>query len=290
MKVERQKPIFDLLRHGYETLFKLSNDEDDAFLQSKMKDLDSAVRQDGGLEVGIHMRHGDRHPFEPQYRGSYIPATTYLSAASDMVDIALVEGASSEMAANSSRALIASDDPDVYLLPEILDPTIETAVERAQSRISLASKSDLDAVEGQRKQPIDTNVGWEGGFFAPIFWSLGRPTSLQPKARSSPKPTSKSSSHSSHHAAAKSRDTSLEELKWHAHPSKEALALRELVGRAYLLDLAILGQADRVVCGVSSMTCRLLAVMMGWESAIEEGHWRNVDKGFGNQQWKGIIW
>ena len=54
--------------------------------------------------------------------------------------------------------------------------------------------------------------------------------------------------------------------------------MRELVGRAYLLDLAVLGESDGVVCGISSATCRLLGVMLGWD-AVKEGKWVNVDDG-----------
>jgi len=63
--------------------------------------------------------------------------------------------------------------------------------------------------------------------------------------------------------------------------------MRVLLGRAYLLDLAVLGQADRIVCGVSSNTCRILAVMMGWDKAIEKGMWRNID---GDFDWGDIVW
>jgi hypothetical protein len=81
------------------------------------------------------------------------------------------------------------------------------------------------------------------------------------------------------------------------HPSDAALRLRELIGRAYLLDIAVLGSAsDSIVCGVSSVTCRLLGVMMGWDAIIAGQRsaggstrhvWKNVD---GDFEWKGIIW
>lgn len=59
------------------------------------------------------------------------------------------------------------------------------------------------------------------------------------------------------------------------------MRLRELIGRGYLLDLAVLGTAsDGVVCAVSSAGCRLAGVMMGWE-AVERARWVNVDEGRG---------
>ena len=54
------------------------------------------------------------------------------------------------------------------------------------------------------------------------------------------------------------------------------------------MDLAVLGKAsDRLVCTVSSMGCKLLAVMMGWEAAIEQGKWVNID---GDFEWRGVDW
>jgi len=72
-------------------------------------------------------------------------------------------------------------------------------------------------------------------------------------------------------------------------PDEEAVLPRELVGRAYLMDMAVLGQSDAVVCTVSAMGCRLLAVMLGWENAFEVdgGRWKNVD---GDFEWKGVAW
>ncbi len=68
--------------------------------------------------------------------------------------------------------------------------------------------------------------------------------------------------------------------------SEQAMQLREYVGRAYLMDLAVLGKADTVVCTVSSVACRLLAVMMGWDQAMGKTRWRNID---GNFDWQGIM-
>ncbi|KAL7266718.1 hypothetical protein RUND412_010726 [Rhizina undulata] len=65
------------------------------------------------------------------------------------------------------------------------------------------------------------------------------------------------------------------------------------VGRKYLRDLKILGElagvGDKggVVCGWNSMTCRVLAVVMGWAKAVEQKRWKNVDGGYG---WSGVNW
>lgn len=70
---------------------------------------------------------------------------------------------------------------------------------------------------------------------------------------------------------------------YRTHPTEEARKLRELLGRAYLLDLAVLARSDKIVCGVSSNACRILAVMLGWERAFESRDWVNVD---GNYDWQ----
>lgn len=73
-----------------------------------------------------------------------------------------------------------------------------------------------------------------------------------------------------------------------APPSEQTLRLRSLIGRAYMMDLAVLaGASDQIVCAVSAMGCRLLAVMMGWEDGIEKAGWVNVDGSYG---WTGINW
>ena len=56
------------------------------------------------------------------------------------------------------------------------------------------------------------------------------------------------------------------------------MRLRGLIGRAYAMDLAVLGQAtDAVVCTLSAMACRLVAVIMGWEAAVDQARWVNID-------------
>jgi hypothetical protein len=50
----------------------------------------------------------------------------------------------------------------------------------------------------------------------------------------------------------------------------------------------VLGQgSDAVVCTVSSSTCRLLAIMLGWDAAFERKAWLNVD---GDFEWRGVSW
>lgn len=63
------------------------------------------------------------------------------------------------------------------------------------------------------------------------------------------------------------------------------------VGRRYVRDLKTLGEmAGRkgcAVCGGGSVTCRLVAVVMGWDRAVVKGGWVNVDGGF---DWHGVDW
>lgn len=257
-----QREIFDMARAGYEALFKLNN-ADDEYVRSRTARLrtgESTDEEGNNLEnglVGIHIRRGDRHPYSFAYSQNYLPPDTFMSAARKLV------GQSDRW-----KILLASDDADMYdhiELPEVI---------RAQERISLASKKKLGS-----------ELGWEGGFFKDVFWALGLPEHVKElKKVGSPQPTK---------AKAKDQETKSDQRRVHAaqieevvrdyktNPTKEALQLRELLGRAYLLDLAMLAQSDKVVCGVSSNACRILAVMLGWERAFENNDWTNVDGSYG---------
>ncbi|KAK1919733.1 hypothetical protein P3342_002026 [Pyrenophora teres f. teres] len=278
MQVQRQVKIFGLARTGYEALFKILP-EDATYVEERAKELYSAVKSEGGISIGMHVRHGDKHPMEYQYQKDYIPLTRYIDTARDLY-IELVEGGlkskhktkrsllSPSSSSNNDHALtarhttskmiLASDDPNVYDSPELGPNSI-----RAQDRIVLATKTALEAAQKEPKKNhwIDEITGWEGGFYRDVFFSLGQPIG-------NAKDTGK----------VNSADAKVPE---------QAMKLRELVGRAYLLDLAVLGKADTVICTVSSTSCRLLAVMMGWQKAIGEGMWRNID---GQFDWRGIVW
>jgi hypothetical protein len=248
MRVERQHKIFGLLRTGYEALFKLRPD-DAHYVSNRTAEIFVPASQ-GGLNIGIHVRRGDKHPYEFQYQKDYIPLDRYISAAHD------IASHRNKRHASSTTIVVASDDPQVYESPEL-----STTTTRAQDRIMLATKATLEAAQGKKNPWIDEITGWEGGFFRDVFFSLGQPVG-------------------------NAHDVGQLDNSGDAVP-EDAMRLRELVGRAYLMDLAVLGSADSVVCGVSSVGCRILAVMLGWERGIERGGWRNVD---GEFDWKGIVW
>jgi hypothetical protein len=268
MEVYRQKPIFDLARAGYDALFHLMPSDqtyvDGRVLSLREKTLRPPPEVPNGIIVGMHVRHGDRRPYEFQYRDSYMPLERYADKAKELLHAALnsSDGGDGEtLPADKHSILLASDDPDVYN-----SETLSHA-SPAQEQIRLAAKSSLGSAQPSGaaiRKFVEETVGWEGGFFAAMFWSLGKPSSV----------------------AANAADVEVGETR--LPPTEEALRLRELVGRAYLMDLAVLGRAsDRVVCTVSSMGCRLLAVMLGWDEAMVRGRWNNID---GDFEWRGISW
>ncbi len=267
MEVYRQRPIFDLVRIGYKALFHI-NLQDLEYVTKRILDLRnrtivSPPETQNGMLVGIHVRHGDRRPYEFQYRDSYVPLDRYSDKAKELLKEQFGnetgEDEGNVAAEMHSLILLASDDPDVYDSEEFSN------VMRAQEQIKLASAKTLSAAQkpsgNNPRKFVDETVGWEGGFFSGMFWSLGKPNSIPASAAEQP-------------------DTKL-------GMTDEVKRLRELVGRAYVLDLMVLGRSDRIVCTVSSMGCRLLAVMMGWEKAIDEGAWVNID---GDFEWRGISW
>jgi hypothetical protein len=268
MEVYRQKPIFELARAGYESLFQLA-ESDSSYVQNRKMELVAKTvhvppQTQNGLIIGVHVRHGDRHPLEFQYSDSYIPLDRYTDKARDVLHKAFNSSApnSDENMAAEMRSILvlASDDPDVYDAEEF------SHASRAQELIHLASRSVIATPVTEPtghslfKRFVEESVGWEGGFFAGMFWSLGRsdatPTSEPPNLK--------------------------------LQPTAEATRLRELVGRAYLMDLAVLGGvSDTIVCTVSSTGCKLLAVMMGWEMSIENKGWINID---GEFEWRSVSW
>lgn len=267
MRVMRQSKIFGLARTGYEALFKLREDDAD-YVSSRAKELYDAVKSEGGISIAMHVRHGDKHPMEYQYQEDYIPLSRYIDTARDIY-IDLVESSSGGILSKikrdsplttrhtTSKMVLASDDPLVYESPELGPNSV-----RAQDRIVLATKAALEAAQsqGSKNKWIDEITGWEGGFYRDVFYSLGQPVG---------------------NAGDMDKLSNTEVIP------ESAMKLRELVGRSYLMDLSVLGKADTVVCTVSSVSCRLLGVMMGWQEAIKGGKWRNVD---GEFEWRGIMW
>lgn len=221
-----QPALFALARAGHDALFRLAPD-DAAYVASRVAAIAQQAAADAAVVVAVHVRHGDRRPREFQYRDSYVPLYRYAAEAR-----AAAAAAGGGPGARS-LLLVASDDPDVYEADEF------AGAQRAQSLIRLAGKGaappgEVDAERPGFRRFVEETVGWEGGFYAGMFWSLGG-----------------------------------------GAEGGEARRLRGLVGRAYLLDLAVLGRASGgVVCGAGA-ACRVLAVMVG------EGGWRDVDAGGG---------
>lgn len=263
-----RKKLFNLARQGYDTLFHLTKD-DSNYVETRIRQL-AAKRvvpktkgQQMGMAVGVHVRRGDRHPFEYQYSRSYLPLNMYSDLARATIDIKFNHsgplGGEDKVAKKHSIMILASDDPMVYESQEI------KGAYPAQGRIKLAHKQMIEEVTHTKKEDksvmhkyVDETFGWEGGFYAAMFWNLGIQSSVYGGEKTKGKPL-----------------------------PEEALRLRSLVGRAYMMDLAVLADAsDMVICTVSSAGCRLLAVMMGWESAIDKGNWMNIDGGFG---WMGVL-
>lgn len=244
-----RRVLFDLARSGYDALFHVVP-EDESYVQRRISELAAKAAEEGGHKAapvaGLHIRRGDRHPLEFPYRNSYIPNEVYADAARATV--------SSEAPADPLLVL-ASDDPTLYDLTEFQD------AHHAQERIKLASKQPGN--KGPRNPHvfhrfIDEGFGWEGGFFSAMFWNLGSTRGAGP--------------------------ATFENAR---NANEETVRLRGYLGRAYVLDLAVLSKgSDVVVCGVGSMGCRMLGVMMGWD-ALEEGRWVNVD---GEHGWMGLTW
>ncbi|KAK4129480.1 hypothetical protein N657DRAFT_562856 [Parathielavia appendiculata] len=261
-----RKAQFGLARRGYESLSRLTK-EDANYVETRVRELmarrilPKSKGHGTGLAVGVHVRRGDRHPLEHQYRHSYLPLNLYSDTARELIETKFNHSApftgGSKAVKEQSMVILASDDPTVYESAEL------AGASRAQERIKLASKQTIQKVNPDKsvmRKFVDETFGWEGGFFAAMFWNLGASTGHATN------PTTGGST----------------------APSPDTLRLRSLVGRAYMMDLTVLADAsDVIVCTVSATGCRLLAVMMGWESAMGEGNWVNIDGEYG---WMGLEW
>jgi len=296
-----QHRIFALMRAGHDALHALALAGDANFVTARAHELADKAHRAGGINVGVHVRRGDRRPWAFMYREDYIPLLAYMDAARALLaarfarddpahaplppdEDGVLQLAAAPLDADpsapmvfvrraaapgllASAVVLASDDPEVYGRAEVRRAT------RAQDRIVLASKA---ALEGAAVPPpprknawVDDVHGWERGFFASTFWGLGLPESNIVN--------NVADLEEERAARARVLETGLPEA---------ARAVREAVGRGYLLDLGVLGSTDAVVCAVSSASCRVLAVMLGWERAIEKGEWVNID---GNYGWVGLV-
>lgn len=252
--VGKNREIYELVRTGYEDLFALVGD-DAAFLHHKLSVLQRKSAATGEPTIGMHIRRGDRHPYEIEFSNDYLPLERYANAATELFSSLASNFTATEQ--DPSPLYLGSDDPDIYGSTDLATALpSQYTVARAQERIVLASKKTLEPAvplrNGAYTKHVDENSGWEGGFYGALFFGLG----------------------GGHPSLSGSTDVD-EEV------AQQAMALRQLVGRGYLLDLAVLGNADAVVCASSSAACRVLGVMMGWDK-VAGGSWRNVDA---NRYW-----
>lgn len=329
------------MRSGFEALFHLSDVADATYIKQRTTGPTfQQTADEGGITIGLHIRHGDVHPWQQEYHNDYFPALYYMDEVRQILIDAYehedsrkentqespplitalampglspsrkgapqtrprpvlgarvqgqpLSGSGSEGAQltrqtrrhspagfSASRILLASDDPVTYNAPEL------SRVLRAQDRIRLASKAELEYLsDGSRNKYVDTIHGWDGGFFASAFFGLGMPErraewhSMESlwTAQSSEKHFTSFDQRSD--GGSRVSDASMV-------PSVEAMEMRRIVGRAYLLDLSILGKTDAIVCAISTAACRILGVMLGWERLVS-GAWHNID---GQEGWMGL--
>ncbi|KAF2221789.1 hypothetical protein BDZ85DRAFT_133505 [Elsinoe ampelina] len=310
--VSRQRDIFAMARSGYEALFGL-NGEDREFASHRVRGIRDAATRRGQEVVGVHIRRGDRHPFEYEFQNDYLPLERFINTAIDGVQTSRrtedrprgrmggsvlanhILTPAPKKQYNESAPLtiyVGSDDPDIVTSKDLAFLTADTKfhLERAQERIVLASKNNLLPTVPQRKgafvKHIDQVSGWEGGFFSSLFRGLGRPNRAAHLTFSSAKEHREQVEERIRKEKEREQGTGQGLSDEEKKGEENALAMRELVGRGYLLDLEVLGRSDRVVCAVSTTTCRALGVVMGWEK-VKTGRFVNVDDGRG-WSWDGL--
>ncbi|EGS19186.1 uncharacterized protein CTHT_0058110 [Thermochaetoides thermophila DSM 1495] len=265
---QSRKEQFDLARQGYEALFRL-NSADSEYVASRLHELTSAKKLVSTIAVGIHVRRGDRHPLEFEYRRSYIPLYAYADAAGEII---MQRNRGTTPA--TGFLILSSDDPAVYASEELrgaipaqdrirlgLRETLHTAdvVQRDKSVIYKFVDQD-DISNDDALSPFAASRIWHGGFFSDTFWNLGLPANAHAHVHAH------SYGHSHSHGYAQIPVTANGQAPAKRLPvdatrsSKDvdtiitdstprALHLRSIVGRAYVMDLAVLaGASDDIVC------------------------------------------
>jgi hypothetical protein len=250
--MERGHRIYDLIRTGYENLFHLFGD-DAKYITLRKHEMQTLSDISGHPIIAMQIRRGDLHPLEYEYSRDYLPLERYTINAHRLLHSIDAARPSHHSSGEQPTLLIASDDPSLPTNHDLLLAASPHPINTAQNRILLATKAALDisspanpirAPGSAYVKHVDENAGWDGGFYSSLFNSLG---GVNANSQA---------------------------------PSDQVMRMRELIGRGYLLDLAVLGASDGVVCAVGSAACRLAGVMMGWE-AVKEGRWANVDDGRG---------
>ncbi|KAJ6258569.1 hypothetical protein Dda_6615 [Drechslerella dactyloides] len=242
MEVARQRPIFEMLRAGFDAV-PLAAGIRETVLQ-RVAAIDVVDRD----VVAVQIRRGDRNAKEWRYHQGYVPVQRYMAVSRN--DTTAYAGGGGAGGGDDNF----DDKDDVwqkqYLLPEY--PEADQPV-----RVIASDASDVfeqrevreclggDSVPGGCvKAQGTTAVGTPGGFWAEDLAGL------------------------------------------------DAGERGEVAG-AYLVDFGVLvesiarARAGWAVCGFGGDMCRMLAVGMGWEAAIEKGHWVNVD---GDFDWFGMRW
>ncbi|OQO08919.1 hypothetical protein B0A48_05809 [Cryoendolithus antarcticus] len=213
--LERSHEVFGMLRSGYEDLFKLFGG-DAEFVEQRVEELRTESRISGHPVVGMHIRRGDLHPLSYEYSRDYLPLELYTNAASHLITSLTTKTQASTPLTKEARQqilLLASDDPGLITNPDLLIsfPTSLT-VSSAQSRILLATKSALDA-----SSPADSIRAPNSAYTKHIPENAGWDGGFYPSLFLS---------------LGSSADL------------EQTMRMRELFGRGYLLDLAVLGGSD----------------------------------------------
>lgn len=166
------RDLLELARIGYKVLFALTK-EDQGYVDKRVKGLRDEAKKSGtasrsALIIGLHIRRGDRHPLEYQYRDTYIPADV-VGHVQRLTEAHYKNGGTAD-AQRKAVTVIATDDPMVHKEADFLGAQL------AQQRIRLATKEAMEPAnpDSHVLHPfVEESQGWEGGLFARMLWNLG---------------------------------------------------------------------------------------------------------------------
>ncbi|EGG06462.1 uncharacterized protein MELLADRAFT_86650 [Melampsora larici-populina 98AG31] len=120
-----RKPIFEMAKDSFESIFSLNHENLKLIEETKQEIIDSNVwkgGENGKLApfVSVHIRKGDRHPFNQDHKLDYIPITNYL----DAINSTWTQlRSTNEKLPLSPNVFVASDTP---LIMDVLNDMVPT--------------------------------------------------------------------------------------------------------------------------------------------------------------------
>lgn len=138
----KRKPIFEMARGSFETLFTLNAENRKLIEHTRKEIIDSKAWKGGHYGqlppfVSVHIRKGDRHPFNPVHKLDYIPVSEYIDT---------INATWSHLRALNQRLPVY---PNVYVAsdtPLIMDALLDMVPDWSLFHLSQSTPKELSLI------------------------------------------------------------------------------------------------------------------------------------------------